>query len=260
MILRMPELTWREIRKHLDFDNRQDDTMRKAGLYIILLIALDALVVQQAYSWTSKETKVKKGPWIVLFDGSDVEAWRSYKGDVVAPQWKVENGELRLTGKGGGDLMTREQFENFELEMEWKISEGGNSGVFFNVVEADTLKRVYHSGPEIQIVDNDRHPDAKIPTHRAGDNYDLQACSEETVKPAGSWNTMRIIVDKGHVEHYLNGTKVVEYDLWTPKWEEQVQRSKFSKFPAYGKAKKGHIALQDHGDPVYFRNIRIRRL
>jgi hypothetical protein len=213
-----------------------------------------------AFAGDLNEMPLRKGPWIALFDGTDLNAWRNYKSETVSPKWQVQNGELVLTGRGGGDIMTREQFENFELEMEWKISEGGNSGVFFNVVESDTLRRVYHSGPEIQIVDNDGHPDAQNQKHRAGDNYDLQACSKETAKPAGSWNKMRVVVNNGHVEHHLNGVKVVEYQLWSPEWEEQVRQSKFHKFPAYGRAKKGHIALQDHGDPVYFRNIRIRRL
>ena len=234
--------------------------MKKAAWLFLVLITLSSGALNTAFSKSGEEEIAKKGPWIVLFDGSGIDAWRNYKSDGVSPQWQVVNGELALTGKGGGDLMTKEQFENFELEMEWKISEGGNSGLFFNVVEADELKKVYHSGPEIQMIDNERHPDAKKHTHRAGDNYDLQACTEETVKPAGNWNTMRIIVRKGKVTHYLNGKKVVEYELWTPEWEEQVRQSKFSKFPAYGKAKEGHIALQDHGDPVFFRNIRIRKL
>lgn len=188
------------------------------------------------------------------------ENWRNFKADTISSQWEYQNGVLQLAGRGGGDIVTKKQYDNFELEMEWKISEGGNSGLMFHVVEADSLGATYHSGPEYQLLDNERHPDAKIETHRSGDNYDLQKSTVETVKPAGEWNKTRLVVNEGKVEHYLNGEKVVEYELWTPEWEEAVANSKFAQFPAYGKAKEGHIALQDHGDQVSFRNIRIREL
>lgn len=193
-------------------------------------------------------------------DLTSLEHWRNFKADTLSSQWAVQNGELVLTGKGGGDIVTKNQYENFEVELEWKISEGGNSGLMFYVVEADSLGATYHSGPEYQLLDNERHPDAKIEKHRSGDNYDLQKSTVETVKPAGEWNLTKLVVNEGKVEHHLNGEKVVEYELWTPEWEEAVANSKFAQFPAYGKAKKGHIALQDHGDQVSFRNIRIREL
>ncbi|WPP48109.1 3-keto-disaccharide hydrolase [Catalinimonas niigatensis] len=188
------------------------------------------------------------------------ENWRNFKADSISSQWELQDGVLTLAGEGGGDIVTKKQYDNFELEMEWKISEGGNSGLMFHVVEADSLGATYHSGPEYQLLDNERHPDAKIETHRTGDNYDLQKSTVETVKPAGEWNQTRLVVNEGKVEHYLNGEKVVEYELWTPEWEEAVANSKFAEFPAYGQAKEGHIALQDHGDEVSFRNIRVREL
>lgn len=191
---------------------------------------------------------------------TDTTQWRNYNADTLSTQWKLQDGVLTLTGKGGGDIVTQDTYQDFELDMDWKISEGGNSGLFFNVVENDTLGAVYHSGPEYQLLDNERHDDAKIRKHRSGDNYDVQQSTVETVKPAGEWNQTRLIVNDGHVEHYLNGQKVVEYDLWTPAWEDSVAKSKFVQFPAYGQARAGHIALQDHGDEVSFRNIRIRRL
>ena len=195
-----------------------------------------------------------------LFDGKSMAGWRNYKSEGVNPQWKVENGTMTLTGKGGGDIITEKQFENFELELEWKISPKGNSGIFFHVVEADSLGKVHHSGPEIQVLDNEGHKDGQIKTHRAGDNYDLLACTVETVRPVGEWNEFKLVVHEGHVEHWLNGTKVVEYQLWSPEWEEQYQKSKFTEWPLYGRAGKGHIALQDHGDQVWYRNIRIKVL
>ncbi|MEL6256464.1 MAG: DUF1080 domain-containing protein [Bacteroidota bacterium] len=196
----------------------------------------------------------------VLFNGSSMDAWRNFKADTLSHLWKIEDGTMTLSGKGGGDIVSRDTYENFELELEWKISPNGNSGIFFHVSEADTLKKVYHSGPEIQILDNDGHPDGKIPMHRAGDNYDLQACSEETVKPVGEWNQVKVVVNDGKVEQWLNGKMVVDYTLNSPDWEEQYQKSKFTQWPAYGRAGKGHIALQDHGDPVWFKNITIKKL
>ena len=204
-----------------------------------------------------EETATANNDWQDLMS---MDKWRNFKSNTTSDVWKIEDGMLTLTGKEGGDLITRDEYENFELEMDWKISEGGNSGLMFHVVEADSLGATYHSGPEYQLLDNERHPDAKIEKHRAGDNYDLQKSTVETVKPAGEWNQTRLIVNDGKVEHYLNGQKVVEYELWTPEWEEMVANSKFAKFPAYGQAKSGHIALQDHGDEVSFRNIRVRRL
>jgi len=198
--------------------------------------------------------------WEILFDGSNLDHWRNYLADDLSDRWQIEDGTLTLVGKGGGDIITQKQYESFELQLDWKISECGNSGIFFHVAEHHTLSRVYHSGPEVQILDNTCHPDAKIPNHRAGDNYDLHPVSEETVKPAGEWNSVRLIVDKGHVEHWLNGKKVVEYELGSPEWEALYQKSKFAKWPMYGRAGKGHIALQDHGDKVWFRDIKIKEL
>ena len=193
-------------------------------------------------------------------DITATENWRNYRADTISGMWQMQNGELALTGGGGGDIVTKEQYDDFELELEWKISEGGNSGLFFNVVESDTLDRVYHSGPEYQLLDDERHSDAKIRKHRTGDNYDVQQATAEMAKPAGEWNTTRLILDGDRVEHYLNGQKIVEYDLGSSAWADSVANSKFTNFPAYGKADSGHIALQDHGDKVWFRNIRVKEL
>ncbi len=206
------------------------------------------------------QVSAAEAEWEILFDGSDLNHWRNYLSDDLSDKWQVEDGTLTITGKGGGDIITKKQYESFELQLDWKISACGNSGIFFHVIEHDTLPRVYHSGPEMQVLDNTCHPDAKIPNHRAGDNYDLHPVSEETVKPAGEWNSVRLIVDNGHVEHWLNGTKVVSYELGSPEWEELYQNSKFAKWPMYGQAGKGHIALQDHGDKVWFRDIKIKEL
>ena len=193
-------------------------------------------------------------------DITATENWRNYRADTISAMWQMEDGQLVLTGGGGGDLVTKKQYDDFELELEWKISEGGNSGLFFNVIESDTLDRVYHSGPEYQLLDDERHPDAKIRKHRTGDNYDVQQATTEVANPAGEWNTTRLVVEGDQVEHYLNGQKIVTYELGSSAWADSVANSKFTQFPAYGKAEKGHLALQDHGDKVWFRNIRVKEL
>ena len=242
--------------------------MNRSLVYLVSLgVCLAGFACQSSSEPHSEEkeaevikTATTEGEWQMLFDGTTLEHWRNYLSNDMSDKWQIEDGTLTLTDKGGGDLITKETYDNFELQLDWKISECGNSGVFFHVVEADSLKRTYFSGPEVQVLDNTCHPDAKIHKHRAGDNYDLHACSEETVKPAGEWNELTLIVNEGHVEHWLNGTKVVDYQLWSPEWEALYQESKFTKWPMYGRGKIGHIALQDHGDKVWFRNIKIKRL
>jgi cytochrome c len=173
----------------------------------------------------------------------------------------VKDGVLYLdksAGKGG-DLITEKEYQDFELALEWKIDSCGNSGLFFNVVEDKKYNTVYETGPEMQILDNECHPDAKIPKHRAGDLYDLIACSKETVK-RGDWNQVRLISTKGNYEFWLNGTKVVTFTMHNAEWNKMVAASKFKDMPAFAKATKGHLALQDHGDKVWFRNIKIKEL
>ena len=207
----------------------------------------------------SAEQQPMEEAYVSLLD-EGLSQWRNYKEDTISDKWVFEDGMLVLKGKNAGDIITKNQYENFELALEWRISEGGNSGIFFHVLEADSLGRTFHTGPEMQVLDNERHKDAKIHMHRAGDNYDMHACAEETVNPAMEWNEVKLIVNNKKVTHWLNGTKVVEYVLQSPDWEERYQKSKFTKWPMYGRAGKGHIALQDHGDLVWFRNIRIKEL
>ena len=211
---------------------------------------------------TSSETveSSNEESWITLFDGSGLDQWKGYNVDTISHKWQMIGGELTLTEGGAGDIMTKEEFGNFELELEWKISEGGNSGIFFHVVESDTLGATYFSAPEMQILDDERHPDGKLITHRAGANYDMQACSEVATSPVGEWNKVRLIYNEGAVEHWLNGVKVVEYTEGSEAWNEQLANSKFHDWPMYAKSSTGHIALQDHGDQVWFRNIRVKTL
>ena len=196
--------------------------------------------------------------WQSLFDGASANAWRGFHQTGLPAGWQVVDGALTRVG-AGGDIITTEQFQNFELELDWKIAPGGNSGVFFHVAE-DTMKYVWQTGPEMQVLDNQRHSDGKNPMTSAGSNFALHAPVRDVSKPAGEWNRARLIVNGPHVEHWLNGEKVVEYELWNDDWKQRVQASKFKDMPRYGLMPTGHIALQDHGDWVAFRNIRIRRL
>lgn len=203
----------------------------------------------------------KADGWTLLFDGRTTDGWRGYNKDAVPEGWKVVDGALTLSGERSGDIITTGEYENFDFKFEWRISPKGNSGVFFLVQEKPELKQTYHSGPEYQILDNDGHPDAKNGADRlAGANYALHAPTENTARPVGQWNQSRIVKKGAHVEHWLNGVKVVEYELWSPDWKARVAKSKFNAMPEYGKAKKGHLALQDHGDEVAYRSLKIKVL
>lgn len=206
----------------------------------------------------------KNEGWQLLFDGRSKAGWHGYlkKSDSA---WKVADSSIFLDvttdGKHSGvDIVTDEEYENFHFKVDWKISEGGNSGIMYGVKESQEFENTYFTGPEMQVLDNERHADAKIPKHRAGDLYDLIASSTETVKPAGEWNTAEIILKDSILELKLNGPTVVKTKLWDDNWKKLVTGSKFVQWPAFGTFKNGRIALQDHGNKVWFRNIKIRKL
>jgi hypothetical protein len=198
------------------------------------------------------------GGWRPLFDGKDTSAWRGWTSTDFPAGWHVSAGLLAKEG-AVDDLVTRDQFANFELELEWKIGKGGNSGVFYRGTRE--YDHIYWSGPEYQLLDDANHPDGKNPLTSAASAYGLYAPPAGVVKPFGEWNKTRLVVNGAHVEHWLNGQKVVEYELWSPEWTAKVAASKFSKYPNYGLAKKGYIGLQgDHDGTLELRNIRIRLL
>jgi hypothetical protein len=191
----------------------------------------------------------------LLFDGESLAQWRGFQMEGVPDKWLVEDGTIHVApGPEDADLVTRSQFDDFELKLEWKISEGGNSGIMFRVSEE--TRNTYESGPEMQVLDDGRHVEGRDPKTSAGANYGLHARSVAAARVPGEWNDVRIVVHDSHVEYWLNGTKVVEYELWTEEWETLVAET-FARWPTYGRYPEGHIALQDHGDEVWYRNLRI---
>ncbi|MFQ5504569.1 MAG: DUF1080 domain-containing protein [Planctomycetota bacterium] len=196
--------------------------------------------------------------WKLLFDGSSLAGWRAFrKKELPKAGWEIRDECLsHVARKGGGDIVTLEQYEDFEFECEWKVAPGANSGIMYLVSEA--MPVTWMTGPEMQVLDDRLHPDGKKPETSAGALYGLIRCARKVVRPAGEFNHTRILKQGSKVEHWLNGYKVVDYDLEDPAFAALVQKSKFAKMPGFAKELKGHIALQDHGDDVWYRNLRIR--
>lgn len=273
----------------LEFDGLKDD-------HVVYIKLLNHFISQASRSLWSTETwytmnkvplnnkgLVKKSPysnlsntltkseesagWKLLFDGKSTKGWHNYGKETVGSSWKIVGDALTLATDekpdggwqvaDGGDLVSDDQYENFELKLEWKIANCGNSGIFFGGLENDEYQNIYQTAPEMQILDNTCHPDTKYVTHRAGDLYDMIETKYVTVRPAGEWNKVRIIKDDGEVEFWLNGYKVVEFTMYNDEWKNMISKSKFAEWKGFGVEKKGHLALQDHGDRVWFRNIKI---
>ena len=195
--------------------------------------------------------------WRSLFNGENTEGWRQYRGGQSIQGWEVIDGALTRTGPGG-DIITIEVFQDFELSLEWLVEPGGNSGVFFRANEEHDY--IFVNAPEMQVLDDANHRDGKDPLTSAGSNYGLHAAPRGIVRPAREWNHARIVVQGKDVSHYLNDKLVVDYTLGSDDWLERVANSKFADWKSYGKLSEGHIGLQDHGDQVAFKNIRIREL
>lgn len=218
-----------------------------------------------------QEAEAEKPPeeWTVLFDGTSFDGWKEFQSDKLSGNWKIEDDAMvfyppkdRPEGEIY-DLLTKKEYTNFILSLDWKISEGGNSGVMWGVQEDEKYQKPYDTGPEIQVLDNERHPDAKAgKTHQAGALYDMVAPSKDVAKPAGQWNTMVITVNNdaktGSVE--LNGEEVVTFPVGDEIWNAMVSKSKFADWDGFGKFIQGKIALQDHGHMVSYRNIKIKEL
>jgi len=231
----------------------------------LLMAFTTSSTVEQPKKVASTEVVAK---WTPLFDGKTFAGWSKYGGGEVGKAWKIENGAMYLDAankatwqKGdAGDIVTNEEYENFHFKYEWKIAPNGNSGVIFLVHESEEYPYPWQTGPEMQVLDNVGHKDAKIISHRAGDLYDLIVSSQETVKPAGEWNQAEIRINKGKLDLFLNGVNIVSTQLFTPEWKALIAKSKFKNMPGFGTFSKGKIALQDHGDVVHYRNLMIKKL
>jgi 3-keto-disaccharide hydrolase len=195
--------------------------------------------------------------WRLLFDGKTTTGWRGYRKSAMPAGWQVEDGALTRVAEAG-DIVTTGQYRNFELALEWQVVKGGNSGIFYRVSE--DLEYPWQSGPEMQVLDDGGHPDGKSPLTSAGALYAIYPARRGVARPGGEWNAVRIVLDGNHVEHWLNGVKLVDAELGSPDWEARVRKSKFATMPRYGRNSSGHIGLQDHGDRVAYRNIKIRVL
>ncbi len=219
----------------------------------------DQQAIQAAAAGTqSARATTPDGSWQSLFDGRTIVGWHGFSTPGVIPAgWQAVDGAITRVGDGD-DLVTDKVFGNFELTLEWRIAAKGNSGILYRIDPAATV--TYESGPEMQVLDDDGHPDGKLRVTAAGSAFALYPAPLGAVKKVGEWNAIRLVVNGAHVEHWLNGVKTVEYELWSPDWLQRVQASKFKQWRNYGLAKRGYIGLQNHGDMVSFRSIRIREL
>lgn len=212
---------------------------------------------------------LQDGEWTILFDGTSFDQWKEYLKDGVSDHWKIEGDAMvlyppkeRKNGEGY-NLVTKKDYTDFILSLDWKISEGGNSGIFWGVNEDPNLHEAYQTGPEIQILDNEKHPDAKAgTTHRAGALYDMVPPIKDVTNPVGEWNNCVVTINhkanSGSIE--LNGVEIVTFPLNNPEWEVMVSKSKFANWAEFGKFPTGKIGLQDHGNQVSFKNIKIKEL
>jgi hypothetical protein len=241
----------------------------------ILLVAAGIFYGCSSTKVTTMETspnilsaKEKKESWQSLFDGQTTQGWHTYGKQTIGKAWKVEDGALHLDAAfkktapaEGGDIVTDQEFDNFDLKLEWKISPKGNSGIMIFVKEdAAKYGQPYFTGPEMQVLDNLGHADAKIFKHKAGDLYDLIASSKQAEKAVGEWNQVEIISNQGKLDFYLNNEHIVSTTMWDDNWRKMIAASKFKAWPDFGTYKSGKIDLQDHGDDVWYRNIKIKRL
>jgi len=242
----------------------------KKNIFLTLLLAMCIALPGISQSVNELSKKEKKEGWVLLFNGKDFSGWRQCNGTAMPANWVLEENAMKVftaadkkpgQGSNGDVLYSIKKFKNFELSIDWKASKMANSGIFYNVREVPG-KPIYYAAPEIQVLDNVDATDNKIDSHLAGSLYDILPADPKTVHPAGEWNTIVIKVKDGQVTHTQNGVKVVSYTLWTPEWDAMVAKSKFKDFPGWteGISKDGFIGLQDHGYPVWFRNIKIREL
>ncbi len=238
----------------------------KQKTFLWLLVLIPGLFFTGCKQADNKlTTQEAEEGWVLLFDGESLDGWRDYHGEGIASPWKAEKGSLTALGQGSdstGYIVSENQYENFILTFDWKISEGGNSGILYHVVERPEYKVPYVTGPEYQVIDDIGFPEELEEWQKAGADYAMYVCDNDKkqVKKAGSWNTSKIVFDNGHVEHWLNGEKVLEFEAWTDDWFERKSSGKWDFAPEYGLARSGHLALQDHGSRVWYKNMKLKEL
>ena len=227
---------------------------RLAGLSAVVIFTSNFAFAQDNHL---SEQEISQG-WELLFNGKDMSKWRNFKQPDLNDKWEVKNGEMQLTGKGAGDILTKQRYQNFDLRLDWKISKTGNSGIF---ILADELgKYIYSHAPEIQILDNERHSDNKFTTHLSGSLYDMIASPIDSQRVAGQWNQVRILVKNKTLTIWQNNVLTAEIKIASDDWNTLVNNSKFKDWQGFAANSSGHIGLQDHGDPVAFKNLKIKRL
>ncbi len=229
-----------------------------SALLLTLASATACATTERAGTDNTLSAAEQQAGWQLLFDGKDLSQWRNFKQPGLSELWVIEDGALKLSGKGGGDILTKTQYQDFELKLDWKIAEGGNSGIF--VLADETGQQIYSHAPEIQILDNERHPDNKLATHLSGSLYDMIASPVASHKPAGQWNQVTIRLEKSELTIWQNGVKTAKVKIHSPQWQQLVAKSKFASWDGFAANAKGHIGLQDHGDVVWFKNIKIKEL
>ena len=221
--------------------------------------ALLSVISLPAFATDNQLTAQEKADgWQLLFNGKDMSGWRTFKQPAVHEKWQIEDGAITLTAGGGGDLISQQSYKNFELTLDWKIAEAGNSGIL--ILADEEGKYIYSHAPEIQILDNERHPDNKLDTHLSGSLYDLIASPVASHKKAGEWNTTKIRLENSALTVWQNNVQTAKVTIGSAKWNSLIAKSKFADWAGFAAAKQGHIGLQDHGDKVWFKNIKIKEL
>lgn len=241
----------------------------KSILFFILAITIascnNAKNTTASADATNPTDSVTMAAPVPLFDGQSFNGWHGFNKTGEIPNWAIEDGALVCLGAAadahGGDIVTDKEYDNFELTWDWKVTPGANSGVMYHVIEDAKYQAPYETGPEYQVIDDIGFPEKLEDWQKAAADYAMYLPNEKKqLKPVGEWNSSKIVFNRGHVEHWLNGEKVIEFTAWDDAWNKLKTDGKWKDYPDYGSAKKGHIALQDHGNKVYFKNIMIREL
>jgi len=254
-------------KRNLPISQKSYIQMKKRSILSLLLSAFFFMPLAAQTSNTLSDQEKKEG-WVLLFDGKNFDGWRKYNGTEMPAEWTIEEEAMKYQrGERAGRMLgndlvyAKKKYSDFELTVDWKIEEKGNSGLFYYVVEVPD-QRIYSSAPEVQMLDNWQAGDNKLANHLTGSLYDMLPALPSNGKPAGEWNTIVIRIKDGNATHTQNGVKVCEYSIWTPEWAELVAKSKFKDWPGFvdGPAREGFIGIQDHGYNVWIRNIKIREL